>query len=120
MILIAIYIPLAVIPSFFAETFFLAIGQDPEVALLTAHQVVYLLPSCFFYCNYDLRKRWMACQRITLYPMVAMIIATLLHICLCLVNFKIFNMGITGLALALSIKDFVLLATTMIYGYYSS
>ena len=52
--------------------------------------------------------------------MLAMIIATVLHVVLCYINFFVFDMGITGLAIASTIKDFVLLATTMIYGYCSS
>lgn len=49
--------------------------------------------------------------------MVAMIVATLLHVVLCYINFIVFDMGITGLAIASSTKDFVLLAITMLYGY---
>ena len=60
-IITAFFIPLAILPSFFARRLFLAIGQDPEVATMTANLVMYLLPACFFYCHYDLQKRWMAC-----------------------------------------------------------
>ena len=48
-ILIAFFIPFAVIPSIFAEEIFNGIGQDPEVSRLTAIQVRALLPAVFCY-----------------------------------------------------------------------
>jgi hypothetical protein len=48
--------------------------------------------------------------------MVAMIAATILHFVLCLINFKVLDMGITGLALASFLKDVVLFGTTALYG----
>jgi multidrug resistance protein, MATE family len=60
-ILLTAFVPLAIMPWFFAERIFLALGQDADVARMTKDQVLYMLPSSFFYCNYDLQKRWMAC-----------------------------------------------------------
>ena len=54
-------------------------------------------------------------MRITFYPMVFMIIATLLHTFLCVFFIMYLEMSIEGLALALSIKDFALMVMTMIY-----
>ena len=62
----------------------------------------------------------MACQRITFYPMIAMMIATVLHVPLCLLFFRGFNMGIIGLAIATSIKDAILLMAVMVYACCSS
>ena len=47
-----------------------------------------------------------------------MMIATALHLTLCFVNFIYFGMGIKGLALASSIKDFVLFVTVATYSYF--
>lgn len=55
-------------------------------------------------------------MRITLVPMIAMFVATALHIPLCFLFVNGFDMDIRGLALASSIKDIILLATVMIYG----
>ena len=60
-ILIAFFIPLAVIPSFFSEGILVGLGQDPEVARLVNIQIWYGLPAVFFYGQYDLIKRWLAC-----------------------------------------------------------
>ena len=54
-------------------------------------------------------------MRITLYPMIFMIIATLLHIFLCFVYAIWFDMGIFGLGLALTTKDGALMIMTIIY-----
>ena len=59
-------------------------------------------------------------MRITFYPMVFMIIATLLHIFLCLVFVIWLDMGIIGLGLAMSTKDGVLILMTIIYSNCSS
>ena len=115
-ILIAFFIPLALIPAIFAEDILLAIGQDSDVARLTHTQIWYGLPAIFCYAHYDLYKRWLACMRITLVPMIAMIVATLLHLPLCLLFINVFDMDIRGLGLASSVKDFVLLTTVMLYG----
>ena len=58
-------------------------------------------------------------MRITFFPMVSMILATLLHIALCFLFIFHFDMGIIGLALANSIKDFALLIITVIFSYCS-
>ena len=73
------------------------------------------MPAVFFYGQYDVQKRWLACMRITFYPMVFMIIATVFHTTLCILFMMYFEMDISGLALALSIKDFALMIMTMIY-----
>ena len=87
---------------------------------MTAIQVRALLPSVFCYGQYDLYKRWLACMRITLVPLIAMIFATFVHVLLCLLFVHGLGMDIIGLAIASSIKDAVLLSTVMVYGCCSS
>lgn len=118
-IIIVFFIPVAIVTSCYGESIFLAIGQDQELSRLTAIQIRALLPSVFFYGHYDLRKRWMACQRITVYPMVAMMIASMLYVPLCYIFFFHFDLGILGLAIATSIKDGVLLLAVMVYSRWS-
>ena len=83
---------------------------------MTAIQVRALLPAVFCYGQYDLYKRWLACMRITLVPLIAMIVATFVHVLLCFLFVKGLDMDIVGLAIASSIKDAVLLSTVMVYG----
>ena len=59
-------------------------------------------------------------MRITLVPMIAMIVATFVHILLCFLFIHGLEMDIIGLAIASSIKDAVLLCTVMVYGCCSS
>lgn len=89
-IIIAFYIPLAIIAAFFVEDALLAMGQDSEVARLTQIQVWYNLPSFLFWAQFDLYKRWLLCIRNTFVPMVAMIVITLLHLPLCLIFVEVF------------------------------
>ena len=73
------------------------------------------MPSVFFYGQYDLYKRWLACMRITLGPMIAMIVSTIVHFILCWTFLKVFDTGIIGLAYASTLKDFILMISVMIY-----
>ena len=57
-------------------------------------------------------------MRITFFPMVAMFVTTALHIPFCFIFVKGFNLGIVGLGVASSTKDFILVASTMLYGRY--
>ena len=115
LILITFFIPLAIVPAIFAEPIFLACGQDPDVARLTAIQVRLMLPSILFQGLYDLSKRWLACQRLSFVPMVCMIVGTVVHIPLCFLFVNGLDMGIEGLAVASGVKDTILLITIYLY-----
>jgi len=52
-------------------------------------------------------------------PMVAMLVATFMHVPLCLFFVKYLDMDIRGLAVASSVKDGIALLTVMIYSYVS-
>ena len=54
-------------------------------------------------------------MRITFVPMVAMMVASVMHVPLCLIFLNGLDLGILGLAYALSVKDGVLLVSVMIY-----
>ena len=56
-------------------------------------------------------------MRITIMPMVAMFVATALHIFLCYLFVHVFDWGIEGLAIASSAKELCLILIVMIYGY---
>ena len=116
LILVVFFIPLALVPAIFAEDILLSIGQDAEVSRLTNIQIWAGLPAIFCYGQYDLYKRWLACMRITFVPMVAMCIATCMHLPFCLLFMNTFGLGIVGLAVASSCRDFILLVALMIYG----
>ena len=99
----------------FAEKVFLAIGIDPEVSRLTQIQMRVQMPGLFFFGHFDLLKKWLASMRITFFPMVASIASSVLYILLCFLFVVYFDMGIIGLAVAISIKDCALFLMTLIY-----
>ena len=115
-ILLAFYIPFAAIAAAFSEKILVAFGQDEEVSHLTNVYVWAALPAVIFYSQYDLYKRWLACQRITFVPMVAMFIGTSLHVPFCYLYVKYFDLGLIGLGVASSSKDLIILISVMIYG----
>ena len=59
-------------------------------------------------------------MRITLFPCIAMILATFVHFGFCFLFIRGLDWGIIGLAWASSIKDTVLVCTVMVYGCCSS
>ena len=78
------------------------------------------MPAVYFYGQYDLQKRWLACMRLTFYPMVFMLVGSAFHILLCLTFAIWLDYGIIGLGIAMTIRDFSLMAMTWIYGNCSS
>lgn len=102
---VVFYVLLAVGPCFFGEEMLLAVGIDAEVSSLAWTYIRYSLPGIFFHGQFDLVKRWSAAMRNTVIQMVAQIIASLLHICLCY-TFVIQNgMGVKGLGIASTISN---------------
>ena len=83
LILIAFFIPLALLPGIFAEQILLALGQDAMVSHLAHGYIQLFLPGLFFFGQFDLLKRFLAAMRITFVPMIAQLIATMLHVPLC-------------------------------------
>ena len=73
------------------------------------------LSAIFFFGQYDLLRRWLACQRITFFPMVAMFASIVIHIGNCLILVHKFDMGINGLATAASITNAFLLVSVFVY-----
>ena len=59
-------------------------------------------------------------MRITLMPMIVMIVSTFLHILFCVIFVNVLDTGVVGLAYASSLKDFFLMVSVRIYGSCSS
>ena len=114
-ILVASFIVLALLQVFIVEDFFLLTGQDEEVASLAASQFFYLIPGMFSIGQFDLLKRWLACQRMTFAPMVVMLICCVLHVPLALLLVHTLEMDILGLAVASSISYFLMVASLTLY-----
>lgn len=70
MILIAFYVPLALIFVFFSETLLMKIGQDPTVSSEANVYILLTMPGMFFAGQSDLTRRWLQAMRFTLMPMI--------------------------------------------------
>ena len=112
-ILVISFLIMATIPGVFGEQIFLALGQNAEVSQMAARLTRLQLPSIFCCGMFDLDKRWLACMRITWFPTVATIVATVLHVPLCYWFVYGLGWGVDGLAVATSLKNCVLLLTVM-------
>ena len=113
------FLAFATWPFFFGEKILVAVGIDAEVSRLTQIQMRVTMPGVFFFGQFDLLKRWLASMRITFFPMVATFAASALYILLCFLLVVYFDMGIIGLAAAISIKECAQFLMTLIYCYWS-
>ena len=62
-----------------------------------------------FYCCglFDLNKRWLNCFKITLVPMIAQVLGTVLHVYWCYLFIEKLDYGVEGLGYATSITYFI-------------
>ena len=77
------------------------------------------MPGMFFAGQFDLLKRWLMCQRITLAPMLIIIIGGLIHVPLALLLVRVPKWEIIGLAVASDISYFLFFVCLLIYCNYS-
>jgi MATE family multidrug resistance protein len=113
--LIPFYIVLAIVPAFFAEDIFIALGQNPEVSRIAHIQILYGLPSAFFNTQFDLYEKWLSAMQNTFILMVATIFGSVIHVPLCFIFVDHFEMDIRGLPVANAVRDFVILLFVMVY-----
>ena len=106
-------------PFFFGEKMLVAVGIDAEVSRLTQIQMRVTMPGVFFFGHFDLLKKWLTNMRLTFFPMVATISCSVLYILLCFLLVVYFDLGIIGLAAAISIKECAQFSMTLIYCYWS-
>lgn len=71
----------------------------------------------FFNSQYDLWKRWLACQRITFVPMVASLAGILISIPLIYLFMYTFDYGLCGIPIAQGLSSVIELGTTVIYTF---
>ena len=117
MILIAAYTPLALIAGFFGEKILNALGQEPEVTAVAIDVIRINLIAVFLWGLYDVRKRWLACQRITFVPMIASFVGTAVLIPACYIFMYTCDLGVRGLPVAVVVKEFTNLTITVVYSY---
>ena len=92
-------IPFAVL-LLFSESILVGIGQDADTAKISQYYIYWLIPCTFFRGCVNLLKQFLNCCNLSYIPMVATIIANVMHLgWLCLFSL-VFDMGITGIALA--------------------
>lgn len=109
-----IFIPLSVLLCF-AGPVLKATGQDEEVIEYAMIYVLVNLPGVYLDGMFDLTKRFLNCCRATWIPMLAQIVATVLHIFWCHVFVVHMEWGIAGIGLALTVTNCSLLVSTMLY-----
>lgn len=93
-ILTLVFTILVLAPALFGEQILIALGQDAEVSKMAHTQILLGIPGIFCFGHYDLYKRWLSCMRITFFPFIAMVVATILHVPIAILFVYQFNMDI--------------------------
>ena len=103
LVLTAIFIPLAIMLGYSYQilTF---LGQDDLVSRYASLYILITLPALYFYCMFDLTKRFLNCMTITWVPMMAQLVATILHPFWCWLFAVKLEMNILGIGLAYTIS----------------
>ena len=114
LILTAFFIPLATL-LMFSEHILIFIGQDPVVSAHTQEFLRYTLPAIYFYCMFDLTKRFLNCMTISWVPMTAQIVATVLHPFWCYHFVVVRDLDLYGIAIAYTITQLTLVVFATVY-----
>ncbi|KAK6116242.1 hypothetical protein DH2020_050038 [Rehmannia glutinosa] len=89
--------------------------QDPTISAISATYLTFCLPDLFFQSLINPLKIYLRSQNITLPLMFSAALALALHAPINYFLIEHLNLGIKGVALAVVVTDFILLANLMIY-----
>ena len=73
------------------------------------------LPSMYFLCMFDLKKRFLNCMKISWVPMVAQVGGTIIHIGWCYLFVTVLKLDVVGLGIASNITAFTMLLIITLY-----
>ena len=112
-----VYIPLAVLLSFSYQLLIIC-GQDPAVANYATEYIYPMIPAMYFLGLFDLARRFLTCLQFSQGPMVAQVIASAVHILLCVFWVSRHDKGVYGLGIATLATYFLMFFLTAIYSFY--
>lgn len=69
-IITLIYVPLLILMCF-SDRVLLAMGQNASVASYACSYITPMIPGMYFFCQFDLSRRFLTCMNFTTAPMVA-------------------------------------------------
>eukprot|EP01120_Amphizonella_sp_Union-15-10_P017341 TRINITY_DN9602_c0_g1_i1.p1 TRINITY_DN9602_c0_g1~~TRINITY_DN9602_c0_g1_i1.p1 ORF type:complete len:465 (-),score=36.68 TRINITY_DN9602_c0_g1_i1:43-1437(-) len=99
----------------FTEKIMLALGQDPLVSKLSAQFMQCMIPGLFFLWLFEIVRRFLLCQGITLPPFVVNIIVLPIHLGISYLLIFTLDIGFIGAPIALSIAFFLLFILLAVY-----
>jgi len=111
-----VYIPLAVLLSFSYELL-ISCGQDHAVASYATDYIYPMIPAMYFLGLFDLARRFLTCLQFSQAPMVAQVIASAVHILLCVFWVNPYDKGVSGLGIATLATYFLMFFFTLVYSF---
>eukprot|EP00347_Sterkiella_histriomuscorum_P016534 403352823 len=113
-----IFIPMAIM-AVFSKYIYIAIGQDSNMAQDAASFLQIALPGFFCFGQFQCYQRYLAAQREVRFSMYINIIAFILHIPICYYLTLILDLGIQGIAIAVTLHFFIRFALIIIFVRFS-
>ena len=101
-ILIVILLPVSIM-FLFADTIFVAIGQDPKVSAMARDYVVWCLPGVFAISQFDCIKRYLQSMLMSEISTYCQVSTTIVHFFWCWLFVTKLKFSVLGVALALDI-----------------
>ncbi len=92
-----------IIPLFFSEQIYLAMGQDAYVAQEAARYVLIMIPGCVLSTFGNSYASLAMGHRVMYNGMIGNIAGTIVHVCLATLLTQYYEWGMTGIAIASSI-----------------
>jgi len=112
-----VYMPLVLFLCY-TEEILVAIGQNAKVAMYAQQYIWPMIPGMLVLGYFDLSRRFLTCLHYSQGPMIAQIIASALHLVLCIFWVLPNELDVPGLGLATMITYLVMWLLTEAYTIY--
>lgn len=104
----------------FSEQVLLSLGQNATVAAYACEYITPMIPGMYFFCQFDLSRRFLTCMNYTTAPMVAQTFSSVVHIGLCYQIAVKWGMEVKGLGIATMITYTSMFVFVTIYSHCTS
>ena len=109
-----LFIPIVII-LFCSKQILTLLHQQPEVIQHAYEYIKICLFGLYLRTMFDMKKRFLNCMNITWVPMLAQVVAALLHVLWCYIFAEYFELQVFGLGVATFITDLILVITIELF-----
>lgn len=101
----------------FSEQVLVSMGQNGTVATYACNYITPMIPGMYFFCQFDLSRRFLTCMNFTTAPMVAQTFSSVAHVFLANLLAVKWEMGVRGLGISTAITYTTMFVFVTIYSH---